>query len=102
MPVLCVPSPAAWKLFPRHDAGDILNFIYAFFPFLFGIYPYTHTQKATEAMKLAHVNHIDYSVDEIVKTFNARLLLVVPLRARGKTKGNWKYDCFIGTVCGNN
>lgn len=63
------------KFFPGMTPGDIQNFIYAFFPFLFGIYPYTsHTEKQLEAMKLAHVNHIDYSVYEIVKTFIARLL----------------------------
>lgn len=27
------------KFFPRMKAGDIKEFLYAFFPFLFGIYP---------------------------------------------------------------
>src|SRR5699024_124996 len=29
------------KFFPRMTAADIQEFLYAFFPFLFGVYPYT-------------------------------------------------------------
>lgn len=40
------------KFFPRMTAGDIQEFIYAFFPFLFGVYPYTVvTDKQKEAME---------------------------------------------------
>ncbi|MGT2907331.1 TetR family transcriptional regulator [Streptococcus dentiloxodontae] len=43
-------------------------FIYAFFPFLYGIYPYTTvTEKQIEAMKQANVPYVFLSVEQIVK-----------------------------------
>lgn len=63
------------KFFPQMTPGDIQEFLYVFFPFLFGVYPYTtSTDKQKEAMELAHVNYAQYSVYEIVKSFVSRIL----------------------------
>ena len=64
------------KFFPRMTAADIQEFLYALFPFLFGVYPYTsHTEKQIKAMELAHVEHTNCSIYELVKPFVKRLLL---------------------------
>ena len=56
------------QFFPAMTAGDIQDFIYAFFPFLFGVYPYAvPTAKQREAMELAHVDYARYSIYEITR-----------------------------------
>ncbi|HJC47217.1 MAG TPA: TetR/AcrR family transcriptional regulator [Candidatus Lachnoclostridium pullistercoris] len=63
------------KFFPGMTVMDIQEFLYAFFPFLFGVYPYTsHTEKQKEAMEAAHVNYVHYSVREIIRSFLVRML----------------------------
>ena len=63
------------KFFPAMTVNDIQDFLYALFPFLFGVYPYTSdTDKQRAAMELAHVNYVHYSVYEIVKSFVAKML----------------------------
>ena len=63
------------KFFPQMTPGDIQEFLYVFFPFLFGVYPYTTaTDKQKEAMELAHVDYAQYSVYEIVRSFVSRIL----------------------------
>ena len=63
------------KFFPRMTVSDIQEFLYAFFPFLFGVYPYTTaTDKQKEAMELAHVNYAHYSIYEITRSFVAKML----------------------------
>ena len=63
------------KFFPRMTAADIREFELDFFPFLFGVYPYTsHSEKQKAAMELAGVEHEEYSVGKIVKDFAARVL----------------------------
>ena len=63
------------KFFPQMTPCDIQEFLYVFFPFLFGVYPYTTaTDKQKEAMELAHVNYAQYSVYEIVRSFVSRIL----------------------------
>lgn len=63
------------KFFPRMTAGDIQEFIYAFFPFLFGVYPYTVvTDKQKEAMKKANANYVFLSIYEITKSIVRKLL----------------------------
>ena len=60
---------------PAASKEDINGFIYAFLPFLFGVYPYTnHTEKQKSAIKLAGVENIEYSVYEITKGIVSRLL----------------------------
>ncbi|MGI5855443.1 MAG: TetR family transcriptional regulator [Candidatus Merdivicinus sp.] len=63
------------RFFPSMTADNIQKFLYALFPFLFGVYPYTsHTEKQIQAMKMAHVHFISYSIYELVKPFAVRLL----------------------------
>lgn len=63
------------RFFPSMTADNIQEFLYALFPFLFGVYPYTsHTEKQIKAMKLAHVHSISHSIYELVKPFAVRLL----------------------------
>ena len=63
------------KFFPRMTAGDIQEFIYAFFPFLFGVYPYTVvTDKQKEAMEKANANYVFLSIYEITKSIVRKLL----------------------------
>ena len=63
------------KFFPSMTASDIQEFLYAFFPFLFGVYPYTsHTDKQEKAMELAHVNSVRYSACEIIRPFIEKML----------------------------
>lgn len=63
------------RFFPAMTADNIQEFLYALFPFLFGVYPYTsHTEKQIKAMKLAHVHSISHSIYELVKPFAVRLL----------------------------
>lgn len=63
------------KFFPRMTAVDIQEFLYAFFPFMFGVYPYTTaTDKQKKAMELAHVDYVHYSIYEITESFVTKLL----------------------------
>ena len=63
------------KYFPNMTVPEKQNFIYTFFPFMFGIYPYTFvTEKRRTAMEEAGVNYVFMSIYEI--TYNcARMLL---------------------------
>ncbi|MDO4554062.1 MAG: TetR family transcriptional regulator [Lachnospiraceae bacterium] len=57
------------KFFPEMTIAEKQNFIYVFFPFMFGIYPYTVVnEKQRIAMEEAGVNYVFLSIYEI--TFN--------------------------------
>lgn len=63
------------KFFPRMSVADIQGFIYAFFPFLFGIYPYTVvTEKQKAAMEQAGTNYVSLSIYEITAACVRKLL----------------------------
>lgn len=63
------------KYCPEMSVSDIQNFIYLFFPFMFGIYPYTAvTEKQRAAMKDANVNYVYQSIYEITYHCLIRLL----------------------------
>lgn len=63
------------KFFPSMTDSDIQEFLYALFPFLFGVYPYTTaTEKQKEAMELARVNYARHSIQELTRSFISRLL----------------------------
>lgn len=63
------------KFCPRMTEDEIRSFIYVFFPFMFGIYPYTSvTEKQREAMNKAHVDFTYQTVFEITNTCILRLL----------------------------
>ena len=56
---------------------DRQDFIYSFFPFVYGIYPYTFvTEKQRNAMETANVNYVYLSIYEIVYTCAKKLLSV--------------------------
>ena len=63
------------KFFPTMGEKERQNFIYCFFPFVYGIYPYTVvTDKQREAMKEAGVNYTYLSIYEITWDCLMRLL----------------------------
>lgn len=63
------------KFCPDMSVSDIQNFIYIFFPFMFGIYPYTEvTEKQKTAMEEAGVNYVYQSVYELTYSCLIRLL----------------------------
>lgn len=63
------------KFFPYMEVHQIQEFLYAFFPFMFGIYPYTVvTDKQREAMREAHASYVFLSVYEITYSCVRKLL----------------------------
>ena len=63
------------KFCPDMNVTDIQNFIYTFFPFMFGIYPYTAvTEKQKIAMKEAGINYVYQTVYELTYGCLKRLL----------------------------
>ena len=63
------------KFFPAMTAEDRQAFLYAFFPFLFGVYPYAlPTDKQKAAMELARLDAIPYSIFELTRAFTIRML----------------------------
>jgi hypothetical protein len=63
------------KFCPEIGSEELENFIYVFYPFMFGIYPYARvTEKQKTAMKDAQVNYVDHSIYEITYNCLIRLL----------------------------
>ena len=63
------------KFFPEMTVQDKQNFIFSFFPFMFGIYPYTVVwEKQRKAMTQAKVNYVYMSIYEITYTEVKKLL----------------------------
>jgi len=63
------------KFCPDMGVTDIQNFIYTFYPFMFGIYPYTEvTEKQRVAMKEAGISYVYQSVYELTYSCLIRLL----------------------------
>ena len=63
------------KFCPDMSVADIQNFSYIFFPFMFGIYPYTTvTEKQKAAMEEAGVNYVYQTVYELTFSCLTRLL----------------------------
>ena len=63
------------KFCPDMDAAEKQDFLYAFFPFIYGIYPYTEvTEKQRKAMQEADVNYVYQSVYEITYNFLKKVL----------------------------
>lgn len=63
------------KFFPAMGVQERQKFIYCFFPFTYGIYPYAVvTDKQREAMKEAGVNYTYLSIYEITRNCLIRLL----------------------------
>ena len=63
------------KYFPYMTETDVQEFLYAVYPFLFGIYPYTTaTEKQKQAMDLAHIRYVNYSIYEITVSFISKII----------------------------
>ena len=63
------------KCCPDMSAADIRDFIYTFYPFMFGIYPYTAvTDKQDAAMKEAGIQYVHHTVYELTYSCLIRLL----------------------------
>lgn len=63
------------QFFKDMDDEDVMKFIYSFFPFMFGIYPYAIvTKKQKEAMEKAGINYKYHSIYEIAYTGIKKLL----------------------------
>ena len=63
------------KFCPDMSVTEIQNFIYTFYPFMFGIYPYTAvTENQRVAMKEAGINYVYQSVYELTYSCLVRLL----------------------------
>ena len=63
------------KFFTDMSAQDKQEFVFSFFPFIFGIYPYTVvTEKQREAMEIACVEYVYMSVYDITYAEVKRLL----------------------------
>jgi len=68
-------SMVVQKFCPEMSVEEIQNFIYIFFPFMFGIYPYTAvTEKQKVAMKEAGVNYVYQTAYELIYSCLIRLL----------------------------
>ena len=63
------------KFCPNMSKKDRQDFIYSFFPFIYGIYPYTVvTEKQRKAMETANVNYVYLSIYDITYTCARKLL----------------------------
>ena len=63
------------KFFPQRTEEDVQGLIYAFFPFLFGVFPYTVvTEKQRDAMERSHADYVYFSIYEITKSIVEKLL----------------------------
>ena len=63
------------KFCPDMSAADIRDFIYTFYPCMFGIYPYTAvTDKQDAAMKEAGIQYVHHTVYELTYSCLIRLL----------------------------
>lgn len=63
------------KFCPEMDEKARREFLYAFFPFIYGIYPYTVvTEKQKNAMDKAKVGYVFYSIHDLAYTCAKKLL----------------------------
>lgn len=72
------------RSFPSLKDGDKDSFLYAVYPFMFGVYPYTAvTDKQKRAMDAAGVSYPAYSVRDITRALAIALLRWFQLDRRG-------------------
>lgn len=65
------------KFQPQMSAAQRQAFLYIFFPFVYGIYPYTNvTSRQRQAMKDAHVGFVYHNIREIAEQCICTLLRV--------------------------
>ncbi len=67
------------KYIPEMDSSARQQFLYAFFPFIYGIYPYTSvTDKQKAAMELAGIPYVYQSAYDLTYTCLSKLLVNHP------------------------
>ena len=67
------------KYIPEMDDHARQQFLYAFFPFIYGIYPYTSvTEKQKLAMEQAGISYVYQSAYDLTYTCLRKLLDVKP------------------------
>ena len=65
----------ATRLFPHLSGTERSDFIYEFYPFMYGVYPYAHpTEKQLDAMRNAGMVPRKLTVYEITRKFISDLL----------------------------
>lgn len=65
------------KFFPSMSEGDRQDFVYGLFPFLFGVYPYSHhTEKQTKAMEIVGISFDSRTIKGLVQPFILKMLKV--------------------------
>ena len=63
------------KFFPKMSEDDIKEFLYIFYPFMFGVYPYAVADdRQKEAMDEAGIAYAPYELEEIIRLFVIKLL----------------------------
>lgn len=63
------------KFFPKMSEDDIKEFLYIFYPFMFGVYPYAVADdRQKEAMDEAGIAYAPYELEEITRLFVIKLL----------------------------
>lgn len=63
------------KFCPEMDASEVQTFLYMFFPFMFGIYPYVSvTDKQRRAMEEANIDYVYQTIYEITNECLLKLL----------------------------
>ena len=73
---IAMVSQCLKKFFPKLAESKINQFIYIFFPFMFGIYPYTSvTEKQKSAMNEANIDFLYQSVYDIIYRCISTLLV---------------------------
>ncbi|MBQ4249185.1 MAG: TetR family transcriptional regulator [Clostridia bacterium] len=69
------------------DAGERESFLYVFFPFIYGIYPYAIvTEKQSAAMKAAEVDYVYHSIYELAFMCISKLLNINNNNKKGERK----------------
>ena len=63
------------KFFPSMSDRDRQDFVYGLFPFMFGVYPYSHhTEKQTKAMEIAGISLDSRTIKGLVQPFILKML----------------------------
>ena len=61
--------------FGKETRRDRQDFVYGLFPFMFGVYPYSHhTEKQTKAMEIAGISLDSRTIKGLVQPFILKML----------------------------
>ena len=92
------------KFFPKMTIHDIQDFLYVFFPFLFGIYPYTYvTEKQTEAMEEANTEYVGLTQQIPIKSIYTNCPLLDTIQPPICPIGWLSVTCLVSSkqcICG--